>query len=588
MNSAPAREAPFSQGSAPVLVVAIAALVGLAVFGDSYAVRLATLAGTQALLVLGYQLVFGHAGALSLAQGALFGLGAYVAALLSLHAPWGAALALPAAALAAMLVAALVGAVVLRLETHYFALATLAVAQLIHLAAVNLETLTGGANGLPGVPPASLAGIAIGRGWPMLLLAWGLFAVAGWIVARVMAGLSGLALDLSREHPAAAQSVGIDVAALRFTAFVGGAGLAGLAGALHAHVVGVVSPDVADMPVMVGCLIATVVGGRRAVVGAALGAILLTHAPEWFRFLENRHLIAFGLLALAMVVVAPDGLADLLAALRRRLWPPRSEASPVSVLAPPVLVRTARKSAGLRIEHVGKAFGGVRALDDVSFVLAPGEAMGMIGPNGSGKTTLLNVITGILPADEGRLYLGSESLRGRPAFAIARQGLARTFQQAELSAATSALEAVATASFARVPRPFRDTARAEARHWLTRVGAGDDSARPCGALPAGRRRLVEVARALMARPRFLILDEPGAGLSRPERAELARRLRAVRADGTALLVVDHDIDFLAACVDRLICLDRGRIVADGPVDAVRRDPGVRQAYFGSDGETAGP
>jgi branched-chain amino acid transport system permease protein len=584
----PAEPAPFSQGSAPVLVVAIAALVGLAVVGDSYAVRLATLAGAQALLVLGYQLVFGHAGALSLAQGALFGLGAYVAALLSLHAPWAAALTLPVAALAAMLVAALVGAVVLRLETHYFALATLAVAQLIHLAAVNLETLTGGANGLPGVPTASLAGISVGRGWPMLLLAWGLFAIAGWVVARVMTGLSGLALDLSREHPAAAQSVGIDVAALRFTAFVAGAGLAGLAGALHAHVVGVVSPDVADMPVMVGCLIATVVGGRRAAVGAALGAILLTHAPEWFRFLENRHLIAFGLLALAMVIVAPDGLADLLAALRRRLWPQPDDASPVAVLAPPVSMHATRRVAALRVDRVGKAFGGVRALDDVSLVLAPGEAVGVIGPNGSGKTTLVNVMTGILPADEGRLSLGADPLRGRRAFAIARLGLARTFQQAELSAATTALEAVATASFAREPRPLRETARAEARHWLTRVGAGDDAARPCGALPAGRRRLVEVARALMTRPRFLILDEPGAGLSRPERVDLARRLRAVRADGTALLVVDHDIDFLAACVDRLICLDRGRVVADGPIDAVRRDPGVRQAYFGHDGETPAP
>ena len=286
--------AVFLRGPAPLLLTAVAALVWLAAAGDSYALRLATLAGAQALLVLGYQLVFGHAGALSLAQGALFGLGAYVAALLSLHAPWSAGLALPAAVLAAMLVAALVGIVVLRLETHYFALATLAVAQLVHIGAVNLEALTGGANGLPGVPPASLPGITVARGWPMLLLSWGLFAVAGWIVARTMAGLSGLALDLSREHPAAAQSVGIDVAALRFTAFVAGAGLAGLAGALHAHVIGVVSPDVADMPVMVGCLIATVVGGRRAVVGAALGAILLTHAPEWFRFLENRHLIAFG------------------------------------------------------------------------------------------------------------------------------------------------------------------------------------------------------------------------------------------------------------------------------------------------------
>ncbi|HEX2889531.1 ABC transporter permease subunit [Vineibacter terrae] len=572
--------AAVMRGPAPMLLVAAAALAWLALTGDAYAVRLATLAGAQALLVLGYQLVFGHAGALSLAQGALFGLGAYVAAMMSLHAPWSLSLTLPAASLAAMLVAALVGAVVLRLQTHYFALATLAVAQLIHLAAVNLEGLTGGANGLPGVPTVSLAGVAIGRGWPMLLLAWGLFAVAGWAVARGLAGLRGLALDLAREHPLAAQSIGIDVSALRFTAFVAGAGLAGLAGGLHAHVVGVVSPDVTDMPVMVGCLIATVIGGHRAVVGAALGAILLTHAPEWFRFLENRHLIAFGLLALAMVVVAPDGLAALLAAMRNRLWPSPDPTPPAAVPAPPVA--TTRPPLLLRVAHVAKAFGGVRALDDVSLTLAPGEAVGVIGPNGSGKTTLINVITGVVPADEGVVHLGSEPLRHRPAFAIARLGLARTFQHAELSATTVALDAVATSAFARTPRPQRQAARTEAMGWLTRLGAGAEAGMRCGALPAGRRRLIEVARALMVRPRVLILDEPGAGLSRPERIELARRLRDAQDGGVALLVVDHDIDFLAACADRLICLERGRVVADGPIDAVRRDPGVRRAYFGRD------
>jgi branched-chain amino acid transport system permease protein len=438
------------------------------------------------------------------------------------------------------------------------------------------------------VPAASLLGLSVGRGWPMLLLVWALFAIAGWVVARVMAQLPGLALDLAREHPQAAQSVGIDVASLRFVSFVAGAGLAGLAGGLHAHVVGVVSPDVTDLPVMVGCLIAAVVGGRRAVIGAALGAILLVHAPEWFRFLENRHLIAFGLLALAMVIVAPDGLAALLARLRDRLWPLRARATAASILAPPVGLAAARRGPALTVDGLTKSFGGVRALDAVSLTLAPGAALGVIGPNGSGKTTLLNVVTGLLPADSGRVQLGGDALTRRPAFAIARLGLARTFQQAELSGDVSVLDAVATAAYGRTPRPGRDVARAEARHWLARVGAGDIVDATCAALPAGRRRLVEVARALMARPRFLILDEPGAGLSRPERVELARRLRAVRADGTALLIVDHDIDFLAACVERLICLERGQAVAEGSVAAVRRDPIVRRAYFGRDDAEASP
>ncbi|QQS14534.1 MAG: ATP-binding cassette domain-containing protein [Rhodospirillales bacterium] len=580
MSAAGGLPGALGRGATPALLLAaVAAAGGLALAGDGYAVRLATLAGVQALLVLGYQLVFGHAGALSLAQGALFGLGAYAAALASLHAPWAAAISLPLAALAAMAVAALVGAVVLRLETHYFALATLAVAQLVHLALVNLETLTGGANGIAGVPPAAPFGLGVARGWPTLLLVWCLFAVAGVAVTRAFAGLRGAVSDLARELPLAAQSIGVDVAALRFTAFVAGAGLAGLAGALHAHVVGVVSPDVADMPVMVACLIATVIGGRRSVAGAALGAILLTHAPEWFRFLENRHLIAFGLLALLVVIAMPEGLAGALDAVAARLrGAPMRSATPRSAIVPSRAAPTG--GAALRLEAVVKDFGGVRALDGVSFAVPARAAVGLIGPNGSGKTTVVNVVTGLVVPDSGGVQLGAIRLDGRAPFAIARAGVARTFQHAELPADASALDAVASAAAAGTPRPADSDARTAARAALVRIGFGDGVDIPCGALPAGRRRLVEIARALATRPALLILDEPGAGLSPAERADLAARLRAVNATGVALLIVDHDVAFLAACVERLVCLDRGRVVADGPVAAVRRDPAVRAAYFG--------
>lgn len=560
---------------AGLLVSVLVAVAGIALAGggDAYAVRLATLAGIQALLALGYQMVFGHAGALSLAQGALFGLGAYAAALVALAADGSAlaTLSLPAAMIVPALLAAIVGAVVLRLETHYFALATLALAQLIHLGAVNWESVSGGANGLFGIPTLSLLGTDVARGWPMLLVTWGLVVLIAVDTAWRRAGLRGAAQDLARDHPLAAASVGIDVARLRYIEFVAGAALAGLGGGLQAHLVGVVSPETADIAVMIGCLTAVVVGGRTRVAGAILGAILLVHLPEWFRWLENRQLIAFGLATLLMVVLAPEGLAALI----DRVWPRRPSIA-AAVAAQVRASPTARAGPGLRAEKLGKSYGGVRAVDDVSLTLAPGETLALIGPNGSGKTTLINLLTGIAQPDSGTIVLGGRPVQGAPADALARAGLARSFQTAELPAGLLTLDAVAVGAHAHPD----DAARAIGWRALRRLGLEADAATPVGALPAGRRRMVEIARAIATQPWLLALDEPVAGLSSAERTALADALSRLVDDGLGLLVVEHDLDFLARVCSHGLCLDRGRVIAEGPFADLRRDPAVRSAYVG--------
>ena len=556
-----------------VSVLVVVAGVALARGGDAYSVRLATLAGIQALLALGYQMVFGHAGALSLAQGALFGLGAYAAALVALTAGgsgW-ATLSLPVAMIAPALLAAVVGAVVLRLETHYFALATLALAQLIHLGAVNWQSVSGGANGLPGIPPLSLLGTDIARGWPILLVTWGLVALIAFDTAWRRAGLRGAVEDLARDHPLAAASVGIDVARLRYVEFVAGAALAGLAGGLQAHVVGVVSPDGADIAVMIGCLTAVVVGGRTRVSGAILGAILLVHLPEWFRWLENRQLIAYGLATLLMVVLAPEGLAGLI----DRAWPRRRTVAPPPSL-PAASPAASANGPTLRAEHLSKSYGGVRAVDDVSLILGPHQALALIGPNGSGKTTLLNLLTGIARPDSGTIALGGLAVGRAPADAVARAGLARSFQTADLPASSTTVDAVAVGAHARGD----EAARAIAWRALRRLGLEADAATPVGALPAGRRRLVEIARALASQPWLLALDEPAAGLSPTERVALADALSGLVADGLGIVIVEHDLDFLARVCARGICLDRGRVIAEAPFSDLRRDPAVRGAYIG--------
>ncbi len=543
--------------------------------GDAYSLRLLTQAGIYALAAIGYQFVFGHAGALSLAQGAFFGLGAYVAGILSVRFGLGFELTLPAAAGTAAMLAALVALPVLRLRSHYFALATLGIGQVVLLIAVNWESVTGGANGIPNVPVLSLFGGTVGRGWPMLLLVWSLVAAGALLAHRLTSGLTAAALRLMREQPMAAEASGLDIGRIRFAAFLLSALYGGAAGALQVHTVRVVSPEVLEFPVMVMLLAIAVIGGRTSIAGAILGAVLLIHLPEWFRPLERYYLMAYGAVLLAMIVAAPWGLMGSLRRARHRWLPEPEPPPPVAAAVPP-----ARPPARLQISGLARHFGGVRAVDGIDIAVAPGESVGIVGANGSGKTTLLNMIAGAETPDSGRIVWAGGDIAGLPAYRVRRKGIARSFQMLKLVEDMSVLDNVAAAAWRDFGGPDRDGARATAMALLNRLALAATAWRPCGALPPGVRRRVEIARALVGGPALLLLDEPAAGLTADERKSLAATLAALNASGTTLVVVDHDLGFLEDCVARLVCLDQGRIIADGPPADVRADPAVVAAWLG--------
>lgn len=465
-----------------LLALVLPPLLAWLVLGP-YGQRLVTLIGIYALLGLGYQLVFGQLGALNLAQGALFGVGAYATALL---APAVGPLALVLAVPLVAAVAALAALPTLRLQSHYFALATLALAALVNLIAVRWEEVTGGANGL--------AGFAAGlpRGALLLAIVWLALTIAVLAVARTIGGPLGEQARLLREAPLVAASQGIDGARWRFVAFVAGGALAGFAGACAAAQSRVVSPEVTGFPVMVLCLTSVVLGGPRHPLGAVLGAALAVLLPELFRGLSGAWLLASAIATLAVVRWLPQGLGG-------ALDPPpmRTRAAFPAVLPP-----AERRS--IAVDHVSRSFGGVEALRDVSLELRGGEIVGLVGPNGSGKTTLLNILTD----------------RHAP--------VGRSFQTP----------------------------------------------------PPGETRASDLARAVAVGSTFLLFDEPAAGLGDSERALLEAHLRRLRDAGRGLLVVDHDIDLLARVSDRLVCLDRGRVIADGPPEVVRADPRVRASFLG--------
>jgi branched-chain amino acid transport system permease protein len=545
-------------------------------YASAYELRVLTVAGVYALAVLGFQIVFGLAGALSLAHGAFYGVGGYVTGLLASRWGWPFPATFVCSLLVPLGLALLAGLPVLRLESHYFALATLGIAEVLRLLAVNLPELTGGANGLAGVPGLVVFAVAVPRGLPLAVAVWAVVALGGVLAWRLAGGRWGRALVLVRDDRAAAACLGLDVGRLRLEAFAVSALYAGAAGALAVHTQRVVSPEVLEFPVVVSVLTMTVVGGRDRVAGAMLGALLLVHLPEWFRGLERGYLLVYGAALLATIIAAPEGIAGVL----ERLVPPWPRPMPrLRPLPPLAQARTIGPGEPvLRLEGLSKAFGGVRALDGAGFTVAAGRITGLIGPNGSGKTTLINLVSGLERPDAGRVLVLGRDMAGASPDRLARAGMARTFQAAGLPPAATVLEAVAAARLE--CDATIDEAESNALAVLDSLELAGLAGSTCGDLPGAVRRRVELARALARRPALLLLDEPAAGLSDGEKAVLAGVLRRVAEEGAAVLVVEHDMDFLLPLAWRVVCLDQGRVLFDGPALAAARDLAVVAAYLG--------
>ena len=588
-------------GIRPLLIVCVLLLaIWPFTMTSAYQMRIFTIVGIYALLSLGYQFIFGHVGALALTQGTFFGVGAYVTGIFSTRYGWGAEYTLILSVLIPIVLAAIIAAPVLRLDSHYFALATLGIGQVLLLIAVAWQEVTGGSNGLSGIPALRFVGLEASKGFGIMAVVWGFVIAGAFLSWRITRGLYGAALNISRENPIAALAIGIDTAALRYAMFLLSALFAGAAGALYAHTIKVVSVEALEFPIMVACLTITVVGGRTHIAGAILGAILIINLPEWFRAMEKYYLIAYGVALLLMIVVAPLGLIGLLEQLRARLWPERPKALPAAAALTPALpVQGMQARQGqplLEVKDIHKRFGGVRALNGVSFSIAQGEIFGLIGPNGSGKTTMLNIITGIYRAEAGSVFLVGSNISKKPSFRIARSGVARTFQNINLVDDMTVLDNVAVARYgfenagllqatsAGWYDPAWQRARANAMSILAALGVDQVANQMAGGLPYGSKRKVEIARALALEPQLLLLDEPAAGLNEGEQHDLADRLRMFAKTGLSILVIEHNMPFLMPLAQRMACLDHGEFIAEGTPLEIRNNPLVIAAYLGTPDE----
>jgi branched-chain amino acid transport system permease protein len=552
--------------------------------------------GLYALVVLGLVLLTGVAGLTSFGQAAFVGLGAYVSAWCALSlglSPW---LGL-ACGLALTLAAALVLAgVTLRMSGHYLPLATIAWGLALFFVAGNLEVL-GKFDGLQGVPPVAVGAWPLRTGRASYVLIW-LFAVAGAFALRnLLDSRPGRAMRALKGGTLMAEAMGVATLRYKVLAFVIAALYASVSGWLFAHYQRSVNPSPFGLQMGIEYLFMAVLGGVGSVGGAFVGAAAVKIAEDqlqdWLPALLGTsgpvELVVFGVVLILVLQVAPQGLWSLVA---RRL--PSRRHDPSRLAGGPPLPRAAppaRGQAVLSVQAARKTFGGLVAVNDVSFDMRAGEIVGLIGPNGAGKSTLFNLITGVLPLTSGRVEFRGQRVDGRPSRAIAALGMSRTFQHVRLIPDMSVLENVALGAhrraragvlraMLRLDRVDEHRLLAEAWAQLDRIGLAGLADEPAGNLALGQQRLVEIARALCTDPALLLLDEPAAGLRLKEKEALGGVLAQLRAEGMSLLLVEHDMDFVMTLTDRIVVVEFGTRLVEGTPDEVRADPAVRAAYLG--------
>jgi ABC-type branched-subunit amino acid transport system ATPase component/ABC-type branched-subunit amino acid transport system permease subunit len=530
----------------------------------------------KAVALLGLNLIFGVVGMLAFGQAAFMALPGYILGVLvklGVTFPFAAA----AGFFGTIIVARLVAEVFVRLPGIYLAVGTLGFGFALEGLARAFPYWTGGASGL-----------VFAQGQALSPIAW--YAVAILTLAVALGAFAAIArggplrmMRTIRHDELAAAVLGIDVAREKARVFTIGSTFAAAGGLLLALYVGVLIPEDAGVSRSLEQIGTVLLGGAGTVIGPLVGTAIVDWLLVVAGYGARYELLIYGIAFLGVVIFAPNGIVG---------WFARSRPSSASrpgmpavlsishAAAVPTRDRAARTGVCLTIEHVRHRFSGLLALDDISFAVHYGEIFTLVGPNGAGKSTLFNIISGILAPTEGSLILAGIDLRS---LSIHRRAplIGRSFQVARLVPSLSARENV----MVRLDQIASELTESErdgiATAQLEYFGLDALKDAPVRTLSLGQQKLIDLARASVGNPQLVLLDEPAVGLSHDELNHLAKVLAALRERQSAVIIVEHNIEFVASVAQQGVVLDGGRPIASGPVKEILADPKVRDAYFGA-------
>ena len=574
---------------AMIFVIALVMAAGGFLIRDPYYQLILSTIPIWAMVALTWNLFSGYTGLISFGHSTFFGLGAFTVALLAIKlgiSPW---LGLVAATFIGGIASILIGSITFRLRGHYFALAMLAYPSLFIFVFdwMGWQELT----------------FPIRREDPLLFMQFadprvntliGVTLMTAILLLTLLVERSrfGLAMLSIKQNELAAEAAGINTLRVKMTGFIVSGALGALAGGFHAVVLQVVTPHgVLGTVVSAQALILTLFGGVGTLFGPVIGAVVLIPLTESLRaqlghILPGIQGVIYGLTIMLVILLAPEGVywkvRDLLARRRLRRLGPAAEAPvlqhvPVAPV-PATAGAAARGGAILTVSGLSKSFGGLKAVQNVSFEVQRGEILGIIGPNGAGKTTLFNLLNGFQKASAGGAELDGHSTAGLRPNALCHLGMGRTFQVARPFQRMSVLNNVVVGALA----PSRDgpDAIAMAHQALSIVGLDARADALVGSLTNLELRLMELARALASRPKLLLLDETLAGLGAAEVEEILQVIQRLPAAGVTVVIIEHTMHAMTRLADRFIVLDHGQVIAVGPPATVMADPAVIKAYLG--------